>query len=179
MHGSRLHHHALAIVLALSADTSAPPPSRPPAAAASTSDSPPASLTLPPPEQQRSERAARRLRIGGYVTLALGCGLLGTMAAAAAFHRQGIARLDARVAALTPGERLDPFQRLSARQNIDSAQMDRDVAIGTGVSAALSLALATTLFILARRHDRGRSRLALAPAWLPSGAGLTFQVRLR
>ncbi len=165
-------HHALALVLALS--LSAPvttTPSETPADALATAQQ------YPEPERP-IEPTTRRLRVAGYVTLVLGCGLLGTMGAAAVVNAQTLARLDRRADDLAPGQRLAPFQRFVVQQDLASARVHRNVAIGTGVAAAVSLALATTLFVLVRQRERARPRLAIAPTWLPGGAGLTLQLRL-
>jgi fermentation-respiration switch protein FrsA (DUF1100 family) len=53
----------------------------------------------------------------------------------------------------------------------------RYLAIGTGVAAGVTVALGTTLLVLARRSTRTQ-RLSLAPWWSHTGGGLTLHVRL-
>ena len=198
-----MHHAiALALALALQPPVTAPQPSPATAPQPSPATTPPASTTDAPPPQPAalltasptdapttspldvssdppppSDRSARKLRVAGYATLLLGCGLLGTMGAAAITHSRTLARLDRRADALTPDQRLAPSQRLIVQRDTASARTDRNVAIGTGISAAVSLALATTFLLLARKRVH-TSRLALAPTWSPSGAGLLVQLSL-
>ena len=111
--------------------------------------------------------------------MGLGGASLGAMIMASIFHTRALARLEAGAAGLRPGERLDPLARLTARHDLTDARVDRSVAIGAGIFAVAFTALATTFFIKARDRSRTPSRLSIAPTWLPSGAGLTLQLRVR
>ena len=169
-------------------------PSQPPAPvhSATGTPAPPAANTTPEPTpitvaaparstptaDAPSERPRRRLRVGGFVALGLGGGLLGVMAGAVATHRATLKQLGAQEAALAPGRSVSRFTRDEVQWNLEQARFDRNLAIGAGVSGAVSLALAATLFALARARDPSRRRLALAPMWLPAGAALHLQVRL-
>ncbi len=120
-----------------------------------------------------------RLQVGGSVALGLGAGLLGVMTLAAVRHTRDLDRLATLKATLLPGQRLSRPAADMAARTADDARLVRAWAIGAGVSAAMSIALATTLFVLARDRRPGPRRLTLAPWWLPSGAGLHVQLRLR
>jgi len=98
------------------------------------------------------------------------------MAAAAAEHRSALGRLADQEAALAPGQAVDRFTHEQVEYKLHFARVDRDLAIGTGVAAAVSFALAATLFTLARRP--ASRRLALAAWWSSSAAGVHLRIRL-
>ncbi len=114
----------------------------------------------------------RQLRVAGGVTLGLGGALLGVMTYGVAVEAQRKARANS-IAAGAGARPLtaDEYTRLiELRADAMSA---RYVAISAGVAAGVATGLGTMLLVLARRSTRAR-RLAIAPWWLPGGAGLSL-----
>ena len=130
-----------------------------------------------PLDADAKPRPHRGLRIGGGVALGVGAGLLGLMTYGLVEQRRR--RDDARALELAIGatiSRAEYETLLDARSQAHNARL---LAIGTGLGAAASLAIGTTLLVLDHRARRGRARrIALAPWWLSSGAGLTVALRL-
>ncbi|MBA3549633.1 MAG: hypothetical protein H0T76_24410 [Nannocystis sp.] len=119
----------------------------------------------------------RGLRIGGGVALGVGAGLLGLMTYGLVEQRRR--RDDARALEIQIGATISRSEYETLRDARSQAHNARLFAIGTGLGAAASLAIGTTLLVLDRRARRGRARpIALAPWWLSSGAGLTVALRL-
>jgi len=98
------------------------------------------------------------------------------MTAGVVEHARAVDRLDARAAGVRSSQPLDPSTWAAMRDDLHRARVNRNLAIGTGVSAAVVIGLGAAFFVLAR--GRTGSRLALAPWWLSSGAGLTASLRL-
>lgn len=166
---------------AIGPEACAPPEPPPPLAPAPPVSAPtppvgpgPAAVAPPNPTSGDAPIAPRHLRIAGGVTLGLGAGLLGVMTYAIVSEARGRARVDAFDGAMCPLGTAEHDELLALRDEILGA---RYLAIGTGVAAGVTAALGTTLLVLARRSARAR-RLALAPWWSRTGAGLTLRVHL-
>ena len=154
---------------------------------------PPVAAALPTPEPSEPPRPTptpvtapaqppddaippRQLKIAGGVTLGLSAVLLGVMTyglAAEASQRARIAEINDKPAdcPLTLAE----FNDLQTSR--EHALAGRRIAIGTGVAAGVTLALGTTLLVLAHRSARTK-RWSAAPWWSPTGGGLTLHVML-
>jgi hypothetical protein len=148
----------------------APAPSAPittaPAPTPSKAPSPPSPDVIPP----------RQLKIAGGVTLGLSTVLLGVMAYG--IYADTHARrsfLDIRDNASDCSITSEVHNRLQDLRS--DALTGRRIAIGTGIAAGVTAALGGTLLGLARRSARSK-RWSAAPWWSPTGAGLTFHVRL-
>ncbi len=130
-----------------------------------------------PLDAETKPRPHRGLRIGGGVALGVGAGLLGLMTYGLVEQRRR--RDDARALELEIGATISRSEYETLRDARGQARNARLFAIGTGLGAAASLAIGTTLLVLDHRARRGRARpIALAPWWLSSGAGLTVALRL-
>lgn len=161
----------------------APPPST--AAAGSTNidkapaPEPPADSTIninPPTPRNHDVIPPRHLRIAGGVTFGLGAVLLGLMT----YGIVGEAGHAGRVDEIDVGAEGRPLTQVEHDELItqrQAAQASRSLAIGTGVAAGVTVALGTTLFVLARRSARIQ-RWSLAPWWSPGGGGLTLRLPL-
>jgi hypothetical protein len=150
------------------------PPGRPVSAA--EGPAPAAAGSVPAASPPDAEIPPRHLRIAGGVTLGLGVPLLGVMTYALVRERQRRERADDIAAGPATGPR-----RLTADEHAELLELRGDasaraLAIGTGVAAATTTALGVALLVLARRHERA-SRVALAPWWSTTGAGLTLLLR--
>jgi hypothetical protein len=150
--------------------TAAAPPVAP---ASSTPTSPPPVAKPPPPDII----PPRHLDIAGGVTLVLGGALLGATI-------YGIfSEASARSRAADFNNNKPPDCPLTAADHAmlqdlrSDALAGRRLAIGAGISAGVTLALAGTLLGLARRSARA-NRWSAAPWWSPTGAGLALHVRL-
>jgi hypothetical protein len=144
---------------AVAAPVVAPTPAPAPAPAVVT----PAPDSIPP----------RQLKIAGGVTLGLGGVLLAVMTygivkEAQARGKAGEIRDGSPDCPLTPDE-------YTALQNLRSdARTGRNIAIGTGMAAGVSVALGGAFFGLARRSKRWSA----APWWSPTGAGFNLLVHI-
>jgi len=169
---------SILLTIVLTSALQAPAPARraPTPALIHATTAPDRPATPPGRSTVASEHSQRRLRIGGFISLGVGVLLFGVMAAAAGYHRSALGRLADQEAALAPGQSVTRFTRDQVEYKLHVARVDRDVAIGTGIAAAVSFALAATLFTLARRP--APRRLALAPWWSSSGAGVHLRIRL-
>ena len=147
-------------------ETSGPPPSAPATAGSSTST--PLHADGPPP-------ARRGLRIGGFIALAVSAGLLGVMGYGIARERRRARDADAVDRGIEDGS-ITPAEYARLLDARADARAHRLLAIGTGAAALAGAAVGVTLLALARR-TRTR-RVALAPWWLSSGAGLTLALPL-
>ena len=137
-----------------------------PALTPSKAPSPPSPDVIPP----------RQLRIAGGVTLGLTVTLLGVMAYGIyADSRARRSFLDIRDNASDCSITPELHSRLQDLRS--DALTGRRIAIGTGIAAGVTAALGGTLLGLARRSARSK-RWSAAPWWSPTGAGLTFHVRL-
>jgi hypothetical protein len=118
----------------------------------------------------------RHLRIAGGVTLGLTATLLGVMAygifADSRARRSFLEIRDNASDCSITSEDLSQLQDLRG-----DALTGRRIAIGTGIAAGVTAALGGTLLGLARRSAPAK-RWSAAPWWTPTGAGLTFHVRL-
>jgi len=137
-----------------------------PALSSAKAPSPPGPDVIPP----------RQLKIAGGVTLGLSITLLGVMAYgiyADTHARQSFLEIrdNASNCSITP----EVHARLQDLRS--DALIGRRIAIGTGIAAGVTAALGGTLIGLARRSTRSK-RWSAAPWWSPTGAGVTFHVRL-
>lgn len=147
-------------------ETSGQPPSAPATAGSSTST--PLHADGPPP-------ARRGLRIGGFIALGVSAGLLGVMGYGIARERRRARDADAVDRGIEDGS-ITPAEYARLLDARADARAHRLLAIGTGAAALAGAAVGVTLLALARR-TRTR-RVALAPWWLSSGAGLTLALPL-
>ena len=179
---ARAHHAEVTTDLAAFGPHACEPPPAPATTRTPTTTptTPTTPTTVAPPRPARppvdDAIPPRHLRIAGGVTLGLSVGLLGVMTygVVRAAHQQGrLTELKAKpIGVPFTASEADKLQRLRAE-----ALAGRRLAIGTGVTAAVTTALGVTLFALARRSARA-SRWSAAPWWSTSGAGLTVQVPL-
>jgi hypothetical protein len=157
-----------------------PPPPPPVAAAVPVTPEPAATPAAAPPKAATTPSPdtipPRHLNIAGGVTLGLGGVLLGVMTYG--IISEGQARASAaEIRDRAPDCPLTPTE-LTNLQNLRSdALTGRAIAIGTGITAGVMVALGGTLLGLARRSGRAK-RWSAAPWWSPTGAGLTLHVRL-
>ena len=116
------------------------------------------------------------LRIAGGVTLGLGAALLGVMTygIVAEARRRADAGAFATDGAVCPLSTAEYSELTALRRDALAA---RYLAIGTGLAAGVTAALGTTLLVLAGRSARAR-RLAVAPWWAHTGAGLIVRINL-
>jgi hypothetical protein len=179
--GARARHEEVTRQLAaIGPDACTPPPVPTSISTPSTSTSSPAITETVPTQAPRSPADApippRQLRIAGGVTLGLSAVLLGAMTYGIVIESQRKAQaneIDADAAARPLTQ--DEYSRLLDLRG--DALSARYLAIGTGVAAGVTVALGTTLLVLARRSKRAQ-RLSLAPWWSHTGGGLTLHVRL-
>jgi hypothetical protein len=136
----------------------------------------PGAPAAPRPAPVRDEIPPRHLHIAGGVTFGLGVGLLVATAVGIAGGARRRGRVDD-IAAGSAGRPLDLDELARLRDLRAEALTFRRLAIGAGVATGLTLALGTTLFVLARRAARDR-RLSLTPWWSRSAVGLTFTLRV-
>jgi hypothetical protein len=158
-----------------------PPPAPAPVVSAPAPPAPTTSTPAPPPSPSPSPPSPdtippRQLRIAGGVTLGLSAALLGVMVYGVYVDSQARRsfleiRDDASDCSIT-SEVHDRLQDLRS-----DALTGRRIAVGTGIAAGVTAALGGTLLGLARRSTRTK-RWSAVPWWTPSGAGLTFHMRL-
>lgn len=143
-----------------------------PVATTGTIARPPQPHSNPMPTE---EIPPRHLKIAGGVTLGLGGVALGVMVAGIAGEARLLRQVDAidtgTTAPLTPEERDDLMGLRS------SARANRNLAIGTGVAAAVLTATGVALIVAGRRAARAR-RWSASPWWLPGGGGMHVLVRV-
>lgn len=118
----------------------------------------------------------KSLRIAGGITLGVSAALVGVMTYALVQQRRRLT--DARaieqdIAGRDP-TRAEYDALLDHRAH---ARNDLALALGTGISAALTIGLGVALLVMARKHPQ--RRVTLAPWWLSSGTGVSLTMRLR
>jgi len=158
-----------------------PPPPPAPAPVVAATPAPATSAPAPSPTKAPLPPSPdvippRQLKIAGGVTLGLTVTLLGVMAYG--IYADSHARrsfLDIRNNASDCSITSEVHNRLQDLRS--DALTGRRIAIGTGIAAGVTAALGGTLLGLARRSARSK-RWSAAPWWTPTGAGLTFHVRL-
>ena len=159
-----------------------PPPA--PASVVTAAPATPAPATSsPPPSPSKSPSPLgpdiippRHLKIAGGVTLGLGAALLGVMVygiVAEADQRTRIADIRDRCpeCPFTAAE-YDGLQDLRA-----TARTSRGIAIGTGITAGVAIALGGALLGMAHRSP-AKKRWSAEPWWSPTSTGLTVRVQL-
>ncbi len=167
-------------------DACSPKPEPPPPEISSNNSSTPApdpSVSAPsknPPIQPTTNSSTdapspHSLRIAGGISLGLGAALLGVMTYAIVDERRhlGAARTLEDQIGTNPISR-PQYAALEAHR--DRARTDVALAVGTGISAAITTGLGVALLVLARK--RSPKRVALAPMWLSSGTGVSLTLRL-
>lgn len=120
---------------------------------------------------------SRNLRIVGGTVLGLGAVLAGAMTyglLAELGNRRSADAID-RGAAGRPLTLLEYDALLAHRSD---ALIGRRIALGTGIAAAVTAAVGTSLFVIAQRRGAAPRRWAAAPWWGSHTAGLTVQVAL-
>ena len=139
---------------------------------------PPVLAPVPRPVDPGPTREPARpsLRVAGTLLLGGGVALLGAMTAGVVLHARTTDRLEARARDLSPGRPVDAATWTVMHEELDRARLQRGLAIGAGISGALTLGSGVALLLVGRGRDR--QRLALAPWWLSSGTGLTLRVHL-
>lgn len=148
----------------------------PPATPAPATSTPPLSPSKSPSPPSPDVIPPRQLKIAGGVTLGLSTALLGVMVYG--IYADTHARrsfLEIRDSASDCSITSEVHGRLQDLRS--DALTGRRTAIGTGIAAGVTAALGGTLIGLARRSARSK-RWSAAPWWTPTGAGLTFQMRL-
>jgi len=96
-----------------------------------------------------------------------------------ALVEQRRSRDNARALELETGDTISRSEYATLLELRRRAQNARLLATATGLGAAASLAVGAPQLVLDHRARRRHARpLALAPWWLPSGAGLTLTLRL-
>jgi hypothetical protein len=178
----RARHEEVTQQLAAIGPAACEPPPPPPVAAAAPVTTEP---TTPTPAAVQPKVAAtpnpdtippRHLKIAGGVTLGLSAVLLGVMTYG--IVTEGSARARAAEINEKPADCPVTSVEYADLQNLrGDAQAGRRIAIGTGIAAGVMAALGGTLLGLARRPARAK-RWSAVPWWSPTGAGLTFHVRL-
>jgi hypothetical protein len=126
--------------------------------------------------QSSGAPSPKSLRIAGGITVGLGAALLGVMTYALVQQHRRLT--DARaIERDTTGRKITRDEYDALLDHRARAHNNQLLALGTGISAALTTGLGVALLVMGRKQQP--RRVALAPWWLSSGTGVSLTLRLR